>query len=106
MEFFIEHYAMVFVAAIATTGLTIMLRAFWVTLVQAVLIALPVFITAQALIPFFLTLQLILTALTLYKFLKAIDMNYQLVLEKTHEKDPKLIKDEHRGSRFSFWKIN
>ncbi|WP_156418750.1 hypothetical protein [Lentibacillus amyloliquefaciens] len=34
----------------------------------------------------FLILQVILTAFTFYKFMMAIDINYQLVLEKTHKK--------------------
>lgn len=52
--------------------------------------------------PIFITAQVVLSGIVVYKFIKAIDMNYRIVLEKTHQTRPDLITDESKGSRFSF----
>ncbi|HLR62354.1 MAG TPA: hypothetical protein VK097_07920 [Lentibacillus sp.] len=107
MYLFMEEYIFIFIGAIITIGLTIMLRAFWVMLLQIVLINLPLFVqNSEAMVLVLLIAQIALSGEVLYKYLMAIEMNYNLVLEKIHKKDPDLIKEEHRGSRFSFWKTN
>ncbi|QKY69962.1 hypothetical protein [Lentibacillus sp. CBA3610] len=106
MQLFMEDYAFIFVAAIITIALTIMLRAFGVTLIQAVVLGIPALINIEAMVSIMIIAQVLLTGVTLYKFIKALDLNYQITLEKTHQKQPDLIKEEHRGSRFSFWKTS
>ena len=106
MYLFMEEYAFIFIGAIITIGLTVMLRAFWVTLLQIVLMNIPLIMQSEVMVPFLLVAQIVLSGMVLYKLIMANDMNYKLVLEKTHQKQPDLIKEEHRGSRFSFWKTN
>ncbi|GGK02918.1 hypothetical protein GCM10007063_26460 [Lentibacillus kapialis] len=105
MYLFMEEYAFIFIGAIITIGLTIMLRAFWVMLLEIALIHLPLlFQDSEIIVSVLLIGQIALSVVVLYKYLMAIEMNYSLVLEKIHKKDPDLIKTEHRGSQFSFWK--
>lgn len=106
MHVFMEDYVFIFIAAIITVGLTIMLRAFLVMLVQIILMSVPFIINIEAMIPILSIAQIIISGLTLYKLVKAIDMNYKIILEKTNQKQTDLIKNEHRGSRFSFWKTH
>lgn len=102
-QLFIEQYAFIFIAAIITIGLLIMLRSFITLGVQVVLVAGIVMLSELNVSPVFYIAQAALSGLVIYKIIKALDMNYRLVLEKTHKLTPNLIKKEHRGSRFSFW---
>ncbi|GAA0600385.1 hypothetical protein GCM10009001_16010 [Virgibacillus siamensis] len=103
LNYFMEDYLYIFILAVVTFVLSILLRALTVTALQGALL-LAYSITEGGIIPAVLAgLQILITILTLYKIFKAINMNYLLVLEKTHEISPNLITDEHRGSRFSFW---
>lgn len=108
LQFPMADYKFIFIGALITVALTIMLRAFLVTGLQ-VLLLLTLFIlpgSHEIVHVAFLIAQVVLSATVLYKIGGALDMNYKLVLEKIHQSRPNLIKNEHRGSRFSFWKTN
>ncbi|WP_164668063.1 hypothetical protein [Virgibacillus doumboii] len=104
-QIFMEQYAFIFIAAIITFGLLVMLRSFAMAALQVVVLMTMVMMAGVefTVYPMFVMAQFILSGLVIYKFLQALDMNYRLVLEKTHEIEPNLTKQEHRGSRFSFW---
>jgi len=103
MFLFMEDYAFIFIALIITLAITVMLRAFWMTFLEVILVFLPVVIqNNEVMVPVLLIIQLVVTVWVLYKYYRAIEMNYYLVLEKTHQKSP-MITENDNGSRFSFW---
>ncbi len=108
LDLLMQEYTLVFIMAIVTIMLTVMLRSFLVTTLQVLLLLALAFIPQNiaAVQPAFVIAQIVLSGIVVYKIIKAIDMNYRLVLEKTHHKRPDLITDESRGSRFSFWRTN
>ncbi|MBP1948004.1 hypothetical protein [Virgibacillus litoralis] len=108
LDLLMQEYSLVFIIAIITTVLTIMMRSFLVTSIQVLLLlSLSVLPESTGIIQFiFIAAQIALSGIVVYKIYKAIDMNYRLVLEKTHQSRPNLINDESRGSRFSFWRTN
>ncbi|SDQ24628.1 hypothetical protein SAMN05216231_1126 [Virgibacillus salinus] len=109
LDLLMQEYSLVFIIVIITTVLTIMMRSFLITSLQVLLLlslstVLP---ESTGIIQFILiAAQIALSGIVVYKIYKAIDMNYRLVLEKTHQARPDLIVDESRGCRFSFWRTN
>ncbi|MFB4167807.1 hypothetical protein ACE1TG_07480 [Virgibacillus sp. JSM 102003] len=108
LDLLMQEYMVVFIMAVITTVFTIMMRSFLVTLIQVLLLlSLIVLSESAGTIQFiFIAAQIVLSGIVIYKIIMAIDMNYRLVLEKTHQTRPDLINDESRGSRFSFWRTN
>ncbi|RYG72465.1 hypothetical protein EU245_10265 [Lentibacillus lipolyticus] len=102
---FVSDYPFLFIAGLITVVLAIALRSPVVTGLQMLFIMVSFFIggTNAVIHPILLLFQAVISLSVLYKYVKAVEMNEQLILEKTHQKAPHLIKEEHRGSRFSFW---
>jgi len=50
----------------------------------------------------FSTIQILLTIMILYRLKKAIDYNYLLILEKTHQIPRKITVNGYNGKRFTF----
>ncbi|MFD2761205.1 hypothetical protein [Lentibacillus juripiscarius] len=85
MELFMQNYALVFIVGLLTGVLTLMLRAFVITAVQAALLAvMPVLPDVGMLLSILSVVQVLLSGWILFKMVKVIDMGYRLVLEKTH----------------------
>lgn len=108
LDLLMQDYTVIFIMAIVTVIFTIMLRSFLVATLQVLLILSLTILPENVVMiqSIFVAVQAVLSGVVVYKIVKAVDMNYRLVLEKTHQKTPDLINDQQRGSRFSFWNTN
>lgn len=100
---FMDNYLYIFIIAVITFVLTVLLRALTLTALQSIFILLYSLVMNEIILVTLSVLQIVIAILTLYKLFMAIHMNYLLVLEKTFQIRPDLLKTEHRGSQFSFW---
>lgn len=88
--FFMENYPAIFIIALITPGLTVLLRSIIAIVIQAALVFFFYFtlIESTAILLIISAIQILITAVILYKMFKAITFNYTLVLEKTHDLKP------------------
>lgn len=79
----------IFTLAIITLSLTIILRKYTILTLQIALLAavlfIPDFLDYTAGTYVLLVLQIVLFAFALFRYKKAIDLNYRLIRETTHE---------------------
>ncbi|WP_249870004.1 hypothetical protein [Oceanobacillus saliphilus] len=102
---FAQEYTVIFYLAIMTFALSIVLRStkFFLTQLALVLVVLILNETAIIVLQFLFTaIQVLLTATILYKMKKAIDYNYALILEKTHETPRRITTSGYNGTRSTF----
>lgn len=102
---FAQEYVLLFVLAIITFVLCIALRSYKFFLAQLSLV-IAVFLINEFMVydlSFMLTtIQILFTVTVLYVLKKAVDYNYLLILEKTHQTPRNITKDSYNGSRSSF----
>ncbi|WML43084.1 hypothetical protein [Neobacillus sp. PS3-40] len=100
-------HSFTFIIAIETLLFSIILRSKGVFLLQLVLFLATFAI--DGLVPnslniFLIIVQILLGIICLYKIKKAAEMDYLLVLEKTHRIPPNLTKGSNFGNRSSFFR--
>ncbi|GAB3057200.1 hypothetical protein [Virgibacillus ainsalahensis] len=103
---FVQEHRFIFFLAIVTFALSIILRTKKLFFGQ-LLLFLIIFTINESAIPILyyllIAVQSILAAAVIYKFKKAVDRNYTLVIEKTHEIPPDLTKGGHDGTQSTFF---
>lgn len=101
-----EYYSLILFLVIITLALTIILKSTKIFITQLILLLAFFFISESSsfVVGFlFIAAQIVLSLSTLYKLKKAIDRNYMLVLEKTHQARPNITKGDN-GSQRSFYR--
>jgi len=103
--FFMENYLAIFIIALISLGLTVLLRSITAIVIQGALVFFFYFtlIESTVILVVASAIQVVITAVILYKMFKAITFNYTLVLEKTHELKPNHTVTLDKATRFSFW---
>lgn len=100
-----HEYSFVFYIAFMTLSLILLLKSYKMFIGQFVLF-LSFSLLNETVIPSILAVmimvQIALSVFVLCRFKKAIDRNYQLILEKTHQSRPQLTKNSN-GSQKSFF---
>lgn len=104
-----DQYLILVVMAIITLSMGIILKSTKVIFIQIVIL-LTIFLLKDSIqnifyIPLY-ALQIILSALVLIRYKKAVDRNYTLILEKTHKIPRNLTKGGNLGSQTSFFEKN
>jgi|SRR5690625_131989 len=102
---FIHDHLFIFIAAVLTLATLIFLHSKMGFLAQSVFIVFMMVIDQteiQILMGSLLVLQVFLTLFVIYRLKKAIDRNYQLVLEKTHAIKRSITENDYTGSQKSF----
>ena len=98
-------YSFIFYLSIITLALILLLKSYKMFIGQFVLF-LSFSLLDETVTPIILAVmilvQIALSVFVLYRFKKAIDRNYQLVLEKTHQTRPQLTINSN-GSQKSFF---
>lgn len=113
LGYFLQDHTFIFIAAIITFAISIMLRAKRIFLLQVLLFAATIAtsiylqdlsgaIFANIIYYALFVFQIVLGLLCVYKWKMAADYFYQLVLEKTHQTRPKYTKNGP-GTRSSFF---
>lgn len=104
---FIQDYNFIFIAAILTFVMSIMLRAKLVFLVQLLLFISIIIIDKSAVTMLYipvLIIQVLLGATVLFRLKKAFDLTYLLVLEKTHQTKRNITRNSRNGTQNSFFR--
>jgi len=100
-----HEYSFVFYIALITLALILLLKSYKMFVGQFVLF-LSFSLLDETVTPIILAVmimvQIALSVFVLYRYKKAIDRNYQLILEKTHQSRPHLVKNSN-GSQKSFF---
>jgi len=101
----LSYYKFIFIIALITLAIIIMLKSSSHFIIQAVLLFGLVTIggmeqTVFAI--FFTIIQIGFSLWVIYKIKLAIDYNYRLVLEKTHLTARKITENDYTGTRKSF----
>ncbi|MFC4557548.1 hypothetical protein ACFO3D_04920 [Virgibacillus kekensis] len=104
-SFVVEGFSFIFIAGMVSIILSILLRSFLTTFIQVILLAALLIINSDGGLVYVIggLAQFALTGLIIFKYIMAIEMNYQLVMEKTHQIPVNVSGNGDRGSRFSFW---
>ena len=106
MTIFIEHYYIIFMFVLLSLSILILLRTIVGTLAQIVLLGVLVLISQTGimwLINASFIIQIAIALFLIYRLKRAIDYNFDLVLEKTHLVDRYYTKNEYSGSKKSFF---
>lgn len=101
---FIGDYTFIFLIAIVSLVFAIALHSAAIFLGQFFLLGAILLVNLSATSVLYIPitiLQIALSLFLLYKIKKAIDRNYLLVMEKTHQKEPDLINNNY-GNQSSF----
>ena len=106
MRVFIQDYYLIFMIVLLSLSILIMLRTVTVTFIQLLFFGVMLWVSQMDiiwLISLLFTVQLVFTLYLMYRLKKAIDYNFQLVLEKTHLIDRYFTKTDYSGSKKSFF---
>lgn len=106
MSVFIQDYYLMFMIVLLSLSILIMLRTITVTLIQIIFFGVLLWVSQMDvfwLISVLFAVQLIFTLYIMYRLKKAIDYNFQLILEKTHLSDRYYTKTDYSGSKKSFF---
>ncbi|OZU88754.1 hypothetical protein CIL03_10735 [Virgibacillus indicus] len=98
-----QDYSFIFYLAILTLAFSVVLRTTKLFIIQLLLFLALGFPAISSFTAVFAALQVGLTTVTIYKYLKALDRNYNLVIEKTHEIPPNITSGSQNGSQSSFF---
>lgn len=98
-----QDYSFIFYLAILTFAFSVVLRTAKLFIIQLLLFFALGFTGISSFTTVFAALQVGLTAVTIYKYLKALDRNYNLVIEKTHEIPPDITSGNQSGSQSTFF---
>lgn len=101
----VQEHRFVFFLVIITLALAVILRTSTIFISQLALLFAFFILNAYTFPVTYYALfsvQLLLSIITIYKLIKAIDRNYILILEKTHKASPHLTKGNN-GSQKSFF---
>jgi len=99
---FSAWYGMLFILGIVTLAFTIMLRSWLLFLVQLLILSASMMVSNITISFILMNLQILFTIYLLYRMKQAIDYNYVLVLEKTHQTPRKITSDRDTGTKFTF----
>ena len=95
-------YGVLFILGIVTLAFTIILRSWLLFLGQLILLSASMMVSNITISFILMTLQILFTIYLLYRMKQAIDYNYALVLEKTHQTPRKITSDGDTGTKFTF----
>jgi hypothetical protein len=102
---FVEEYKVILMIAILTVAVSVILRSYKILIIQ-LLFFIGLFIfegsISQSIYMLLVGLQLLLGCFLLYRLKKALDRNYQLVLEKTHKIPRDITRAGKSGSQSTF----
>ena len=105
MSIFIQEYYLIFMVTLLSLTILIMLRTITISLLQIVYFGILVFVS-QINIAWLLTIlfviQIVSTFYLIYRLKKAVDYNFEIVLEKTHLIERNYTKTDYSGSKKSF----
>lgn len=105
---YLLNYEFIFILALLSAGAFILLlRAKIMFLVQLIFLVTIVLVEPAHIVwvmNVLLVVQLVLTLLVVYRIKKAIDRNYQLVMEKTHAVKRQITKNDYSGGQKSFFR--
>ena len=99
---FSAWYGMLFILGIVTLAFTIMLRSWLLFLVQLLILSASMMVSNITISFILMNLQILFTIYLLYRMKQAIDYNYALVLEKTHQTLKQITSNGHSGTKFTF----
>lgn len=103
-QFISQHYSFIFFLAVITLALAVMLKSVKAFITQfALLISLAFLNESMPLaIPILVSIiQLLFSGFVIYRYKKAVDRNYRLILEKTRQIPRELTKNDP-GTKHSF----
>src|SRR5690625_2662486 len=104
-EYIINHSFM-FIIALLTLASVVLLRSKGMFLLQLALLVSMVFVdwaNSNVFMGILVVIQPLFTLLVIYHVKKAIDRNYQLVLEKTHTVKRQITEHNYTGGQKSFF---
>ena len=99
---FLEWYGILFILGIITLAFTILLRSWLLFLGQLIIVSTSMIVSNITISFILMILQILFTIYLLYRMKQAIDYNYVLVLEKTHQTPRKITSDRDTGTKFTF----
>lgn len=102
LDLFLTWYGVLFILGIVTLAFTIMLRSWLLFLGQLLILGTSIMVSNLTISFILMNLQILFTIYLLYRMKQAIDYNYALVLEKTHQTPRKITSDGDTGTRFTF----
>jgi membrane protein implicated in regulation of membrane protease activity len=103
-QFISQQFSFILFLAIITLALTVVLKSMKLFIAQFTLLVSLSLLHAEMtmILPILISIvQVILSAFILYRLKKAVDRNYQLVMEKTHQQRPDITKNTN-GTQRSF----
>lgn len=94
-----HDYAWLFVVAILSLALTVILRSPIYALLEVILLGALYFSLATTSVFFYplMGIQIILAIILPYNLMRAINHNYQLIMEKTHQVPRKITRHNYTG---------
>lgn len=96
---FLTWYGVLFILGIVTLAFTIMLRCWLLFLGQLLILGTSMMVSNITISFILMNLQILFTIYLLYRMKQAIDYNYALVLEKTHQTPRKITSDGDTGTK-------
>ncbi|MGM8364090.1 hypothetical protein ACLIBG_01290 [Virgibacillus sp. W0181] len=102
---FLHDYNLILIFAIITFAFSLFLRSATVFLVQIAVFVGMIVIDQTTLTLLYIPIsiiQIFISFYLVYRIKKAIDRNYMLVMEKTHQAEPNITRNRDSGSRPSF----
>lgn len=99
---FSVDYSFVFYITMMTLVLAVLLKSVKIMLAEVVFFAIFFIIDIPVIYVLLTALQILLTLFVLYRLKQAIDYNYMLILEKTHQIPRKITSSGDNGHRSTF----
>lgn len=102
---FLTDYKVILFVVLMSFALALMLKSMTAFLVQVALFVAIIIVDQTAIIALYIpmvVIQIAVALFLLYRLIVAIDRNYQLILEKTHQMHPEITKNRNSGTQRSF----